>query len=488
MPTNSPTVAHYEHSTFFIDGDWVDTSATAVIDLVDSRDEEVFARVPAGDVKDIGRAVTAARKAFDKGEWSRLTPAQRAPYLRIIADVLESKSAELADSWTREAGVLFAVATKLVPDFANVFRYYADLAETFPFVERRTPTAGGEVGWLVREPAGVVAAIVPWNAPLASICWKVAPALLAGCSVVLKVSPEAPLEGYAMAEACAVAGIPPGVLNMVVADRGASEALVRDPRVDKVTFTGSTATGRRIAGILAERIGRATLELGGKSAAVVLDDADVELAARQLAGGACAISGQVCSSLTRIVTTPRSHARLVDALEAEFGRVIVGDPFDRATRLGPLASAAQRSRVESLIASGVDGGARLVTGGRRPAHLDRGYYVEPTLFDEVDNNDRIAQEEIFGPVLSVIPVQDEDEAVAVANDTIYGLNASVFTPDPEKAMSIARRLRSGTVGHNAFRSDFGIAFGGFKQSGIGREGGAEGLLGFLESKTVILDG
>jgi acyl-CoA reductase-like NAD-dependent aldehyde dehydrogenase len=291
-----------------------------------------------------------------------------------------------------------------------------------------------------------------------------------------------------IAEVAEEAGLPPGVLNVVTADREVSELLVRDPRVDKITFTGSTAAGRKIASLCGERIARCTLELGGKSAAVILDDMDLEAAAATLARAECFLSGQVCSSLTRVVVTRKRHDALVEALAGSFSQVRVGDPFDPRTQMGPLAAERQRSRVEGYIAQGVADGARLVTGGGRPKDLERGWYVEPTVFGEVDNSSAIAQEEIFGPVLSVIPANDEQDAIRVANDTIYGLNSSVFTNDVDRARDVARQLRAGTVGHNAFRTDFGVAFGGFKQSGIGREGGTEGLLPFLETKTVILEG
>jgi len=316
----------------------------------------------------------------------------------------------------------------------------------------------------------------------------VAPALLAGCTEVLKSSPEAPGEGYVLAEIAEEVGLPPGVLNVVTADREVSELLVRDPRVDKITFTGPTAAGRRIAAICGERIARCTLELGGKSAAVILDDVDIETVAQTISGAQCFLSGQVCSALTRIVVPRRRHDELLDALSSTFSGVRVGDPFDPETQMGPLASERQRDRVLGYVDRGVQVGATLATGGRRPAHLERGWFVEPTVFGNVDNGSTIAREEIFGPVLSVIPVDDERDAVRVANDTIYGLNASVFTNDVERARAVAGELRSGTVGHNAFRTDFGIAFGGFKQSGIGREGGIDGLYPFLETKTVILEG
>jgi aldehyde dehydrogenase (NAD+) len=371
---------------------------------------------------------------------------------------------------------------------SNALEPYAALADTFPFEEQCPPTAGGEFGLLVREPVGVVGAIIPWNAPLALICHKIGPALVAGCTIVLKSSPEAPGEGYVVAEVAEKIGLPPGVLNVVTADREVSELLVRDPGVDKITFTGSTAAGRRIASLCGERIARCTLELGGKSAAVILDDMDLGTAAKTIARAECSLSGQVCSSLTRIVVSRNRHDELVDALSSSFSEVRVGDPFDEQTQMGPLVSERQRDRVVGYITKGVDEGARLATGGGRPKDLDRGYYVEPTVFGNVDNSSTIAREEIFGPVLSVIPAADEQDAVRIANDTIYGLNASVFTNDVDRARQVAGQLRSGTVGHNNFRTDFGMAFGGFKQSGIGREGGKEGLLPFLETKTVILEG
>jgi betaine-aldehyde dehydrogenase len=282
-------------------------------------------------------------------------------------------------------------------------------------------------------------------------------------------------------------GLPPGVLNVLTADREVSEELVRHPGVDKITFTGSTAAGRRIGAICADRVARCTLELGGKSPAIVLDDYDVEKAAATLAGGISYLSGQVCHSLTRVLVTARRHDAMVDALSAAMNGLRVGDPFDETVNMGPLASARQRARVEDYIARGRAEGARVAAGGGRPKGLDRGFYVEPTVFAGVDNHAVIATEEIFGPVLCVTAARDEDDAVALANDNPYGLNATVFTDDADRAYGVARRVRSGTVGHNGPRTDFSIAFGGFKQSGVGREGGTEGLLPFLETKTVVLD-
>ncbi len=473
---------------FFIGGQWVQPSSDATIKVTDSATEQLFLTVAEAQAADIDRAVTAAREAFDAGPWPRLSPAQRAGYLRAIGAELAKRSDEIGQIWPRESGVLHAIAQYGGSGAEATFNSFADQADTYPWEEPAKPTAGGQFGLLVHEPVGVVGAIIPWNAPMSLISYKVAPALLAGCTVVLKSSPEAPGEGYLVAEAAEAAGLPAGVLNVLTADREVSELLVRDPRVDKITFTGSTAAGRRIASLCGERIARCTLELGGKSAAVILDDMDLETAARTLSKAECFLSGQVCSSLTRIVVSQQRHDQLLEALAGTFAQVRVGDPFDAQTQLGPLAAERQRTRVLGYIDKGKSEGFTLATGGGRPKDLDRGWYVEPTVFGNVDNSSVIAQEEIFGPVLTVIPARDEADAVRIANDTIYGLNASVFTPDVDRARQVAGQLRSGTVGHNAFRTDFGIAFGGFKQSGIGREGSKEGLLPFLETKTVILEG
>lgn len=489
MTAAKATTAPVRHADrFFIGGEWVAPSSDATIDVIDSGTEELYYRVAAAGPDDVARAIAAARQAFDEGLWPRLTHAERADHLRALGAALAGRGDVLAQLWPRESGVLYKTAQYAGRIGSGALESYAALADSFPFEEECPPTIGGAFGLLVREPVGVVGAIIPWNAPVALICHKIGPALLAGCTVVLKSAPEAPGEGYVFAEAADEIGLPPGVLNVVTADREVSELVVRDPGVDKITFTGSTAAGRRIASLCGERIARCTLELGGKSAAVVLDDMDLGTAATTLARAECGLNGQVCSSLTRVIVTRTRHDELVDALASTFGQTRVGDPFDEQSQLGPLVSQRQRDRVEGLIAKGVAEGATLATGGGRPEGLDRGYYVEPTVFGNVDNASTIGREEIFGPVLSVIAAADEQDAVRIANDTIYGLNASVFTNDVERARAVARELRSGTVGHNAFRTDFGMAFGGFKQSGIGREGGKEGLLPFLETKAVILEG
>ncbi len=472
--------------SLFIGGEWVKPSAASVIEVRDSTTEEVFLTVAEAQAADVERAVAAARQAFDRGPWPRMSPAERAVYLNKIADAWTLRGEAVADSWSAESGVLRSMSAHAARGVAGTFRFYAGLGTSFAW-EEQCKSMMGQPALLVREPVGVVAAIIPWNATNSLLAQKAAAALIAGCTIIVKASPEAPTSPYLFAEICEEIGLPPGVVNVLTAEREVSELLVRNPGVDKVSFTGSTAAGRKIASICGERIARVTLELGGKSPAVILDDYDVGQAAESLARTAPLLTGQVCSSLTRIIVSEKRHDALVEALSARFGEIKVGDPFDAATQMGPLAMARQRDRVEMLIAKGQAEGARLAAGGGRPAHLNRGYFIEPTVFANVDNHSTIAREEIFGPVLSVIPAASEEQAIEIANDTIYGLNSSVFTNDPERAYAVGRRLRAGTVGHNGFKSDFTIAFGGFKQSGIGREGGVEGLHPYLEAKTMIFE-
>jgi acyl-CoA reductase-like NAD-dependent aldehyde dehydrogenase len=472
---------------FFIDGEWAVPSSDATIDVLSPATEEIFLTVAEAKVADIDRAVAAARTAFDVGPWPQMSHKERAAYLNALADGLDARADDIAQIWPNEMGITYGFAAAFAGTIGGVYRYYAGLADTFQWEERiENPPMGGDYALIVNEPVGVVGAIVPWNAPVNIMAYKLAPALIAGCTLVLKMSPEAPGTGYLLAEIAEQIGLPKGVLNLVTADRDASERLVRHPDVDKIGFTGSSAVGKRIASICGERVARCTLELGGKSAAVILDDYDVATAAESLVGSAVAMTGQICSSLTRIIVNKRQHDKLVDALSAGFEVVKVGDPFAADTGMGPLAMGRQRDKVEGMVGQAVRDGSKLVTGGKRPAHLNRGFFFEPTLFADVDNSDMIAREEIFGPVLSVIPANDEAHAVQLANDTVFGLNNSVFSNDPERAYSVGRQLRSGTVGHNAWRSDMSVGFGGFKQSGIGREGGSNGLRAYLEPKTMIM--
>jgi aldehyde dehydrogenase (NAD+) len=480
------TLAHPDQ--FFIGGGWVEASSAARFDITRPADEKVIARVAEAGEQDADRAVAAARQAFDTGPWPRMSPTERAGYLQRIAMGLSARDEQLAHIWTNQMGILHRYAQTSAAAAGGFFHYYAALAESFPFVERHQPIDGIGVGLLAREAVGVVLAIVPWNAPLMLAALKVAPALLAGCTVVLKASPEAPLDAYVLAEVAEAAGLPPGVLNVLTADRAVSEQMVRDPRVDKVSFTGSSVAGRKIASICGERIARCTLELGGKSAAIVLDDYDAGALAEGLAQSTAMMSGQVCAALTRIIVPRARHDEIAGALAASFGRLKVGDPYDEGSHLGPLAMGRQYDRVRDYVAKGRAEGATVVCGGDRPAGLDSGFYMAPTVLGNVSNDMIVAREEIFGPVVSMIAADDEAHAIAIANDSAFGLNGAVFTDDVDRAYRVARAMRTGTVGHNAFRTDFMIGFGGFKQSGLGREGGRDGLLPYLESKTILLTG
>jgi betaine-aldehyde dehydrogenase len=472
---------------FFIGGEWIAPSSSDTFNVIAPATEEVFLTVAAAREADIDRAVASARQAFDRGPWPRMSHRDRGEALRALAREFERRAGDIASAWPSEMGATHAVAKALTASLPASYDFYANLADTFPFTEYHQPSDGYGVGMLVREPVGVVGLIIPWNAPIALITYKLAPALLSGCTVIIKSSPEAPVAGLVIAEIAEAIGLPAGVINVVTADRQASEALVRNPGVDKISFTGSTAVGRHIGALCAQRIARCTLELGGKSPALVLDDADVSVVAEVLSQSTRLLTGQVCAALTRVIVEESKHDALVDALSASFQKIRIGDPYDAGIDMGPLAMRRQRDRVEEYIARGQADGAILATGGNRPRHLDRGFFIEPTVFGRVDNCAAIAQEEIFGPVICVIPARDDQQMIDIANDSIFGLNATVFSNDTSRIVGIGRKLRSGTVAQNAFRMDSMIGFGGFKQSGIGREGGAEGVSPYLETKVIMLD-
>ncbi|MEZ5735589.1 MAG: aldehyde dehydrogenase [Novosphingobium sp.] len=479
------TIQHPDR--FLIGGEWVEPSTDRKIAHVNPATEDVQVEVAEAMETDIDRAVAAARHAFDHGPWPRMTPRERASYLHKLAVLVEQRSEMLGHAWTREMGVVFDTAKHGGTAFAGYIEQHVGFADSFPWQESQPTTDGlGGDALLVREPVGVVGAIIPWNAAFVLGIVKMTPALLAGCTIVLKASPEAPLGPYIVMDMVQEIGLPPGVVNFVTADREASERLVRHPDVDKITFTGSTAAGKRIGSICAERVARCTLELGGKSAALVMDDYDLDVAAETLTNSMAYMTNQVCAALSRVVVPEDRHDRLVDALKSRFEAIRIGDPYDGATQMGPLAMARQLDRVENYIGIGKDE-AKLVTGGSRPPELNRGYYVQPTLFTEVDPGARIAQEEIFGPVVAVIRAKDEQDAIRIANQSLYGLDGAVFTYDREKAYATARQIRTGTIGQNLHRMDFGVSFGGFKQSGIGREGGFDGLKSFCETKAIMLD-
>jgi betaine-aldehyde dehydrogenase len=472
----------------FVGGEWVRSTSGEHFDVVDCSTEHVVAHVAKANSGDILRAVAAARQAFDSGPWPRMRPQERAAFLGRMAERFEARNDEFATIWSIESGVVYKIAQPRIGLFlSGACRQYAALAEQYPFSERKK-ALGGQEACRRMEPVGVIAVVLPWNGPAGLMAYKVAPALLAGCTIIIKSPPEAPCSAYLFAEICEEIGLPPGVVNVVTADRDVSEELVRHPGVDKITFTGSTAAGRIIGAVAAQRVARVTLELGGKSPAIVLEDYDVAAAAKTIATSFFGyLSGQVCHSLTRIIVPASRHDQMVSALSDVARGIVLGDPFATDTTAGPLINARQRATVEGFVAKGIEEGATLSVGGRRPSHLPRGFFFEPTVFGNVDNRSTIAQQEIFGPVLCVIPARDTSEAIEIANDTIFGLNAAVFTNDADRALDVAKQIRSGTVGHNGSRTDFTIGFGGFKQSGIGREGGVEGLEAFLESKTIVLD-
>ena len=474
--------------TLFIGGEWVEPQGSETIEVVSPHTEEVIATVPHASEADIDTAVAAARQAFDAGEWSGMEVAERADLMAALSAAIGEKAGELAETITAENGspITFShmgqvFAAQMVLDW---FTGYA--RDTFQVEEQRQ---GILATTLVRhEPVGVVGAIVPWNVPLFVTMLKLAPAMVAGCTMVLKPAPETPLDAYMLAELLEKIGLPKGVVNLVPAGREVGEHIVRHPGVDKIAFTGSTAAGKRIASICGEQLKRVTLELGGKSAAVILDDADLTQTLDGLMPASTMNNGEACVAQTRILASRERYAEVVDGLSERVGALKVGDPMDDATEVGPLVAERQRERVEKYLASGQEDGARITVGGGRPAGMDTGWYVEPTVFADVDNSMRIAQEEIFGPVLSVIPYDTVDDAVAIANDSTYGLSGSVWGQDAEQCLDVARRVRTGHMNVNGFMLEPCAPFGGFRQSGLGRELGPEGLAAYLEDKALNLFG
>ncbi|MEU5979673.1 aldehyde dehydrogenase [Streptomyces sp. NPDC047315] len=474
------------HEKLFIGGRWVKPAGAGTIEVVSPHTEQVVGRVPHAAPADVDMAVAAAREAFDHGPWPRMTLAARAEVVTRIKDALLARHQELAELITLQNGspVSFSVRGQALSAVA-IFGAALAAAAELTLEEERQGLAGPVL--VRREPVGVVAAVVPWNAPQFTIAAKLAPALLAGCTVVLKPSPETPLDAYFLAEVCEQAGVPDGVLSVLPADRDTSAHLVSHPGIDKIAFTGSVEAGKKIMAAAAENLTRVSLELGGKSAAIVLDDADLDAAVKGIVGGTCAAnSGQACVALTRVLVPASRYDEVAAALTAAFGALKVGDPSDPATTVGPMVTKRQQQRNLDYIRIGREEGAKLLTGGGVPADRSTGWYVEPTLFGEVTNDMRIAREEIFGPVVCLIRYASEEEAVRIANDSDYGLSGAVFTTDVERGISIARRIRTGTFTVNGVRLEVTAPFGGFKNSGIGREFGKEGLAGYYEYQTVNL--
>ncbi|WP_409180722.1 aldehyde dehydrogenase [Amycolatopsis sp. VS8301801F10] len=481
MPAQPPLwQGHYDK--LFLDGKWAAPASGRVFDVVSPSTEEVLAQVAEGGEADIDTAVSAARHAFDHGPWPRMPLDERIAALRKLSAALAEHETEIARLVSAEMGCPITLSTKMQAIGPRLLLdAFLDLAPDYPWQDTRRSATGHAL--VTREPVGVVAAIVPWNAPLLITMIKLAPALLAGCTVVLKPSPETPLDAYLLGDLLDKIGLPGGVVNIVPAGREVSEYLVRHRGVDKVSFTGSTAAGRRIGALCGQDLRRCTLELGGKSAAVLLGDADLDAAIAAVRAVSLRNTGQVCSNKTRIVVARSLRDELHDRLVDLIGSMPVGDPFDPATEIGPLASAAQRARVEGYLADGKASGASLLIGGGRPEGLERGWYVSPAVFADVDPDAKIAQEEIFGPVLTVHTFDTEEEAVAIANNSDYGLNGSVFSADPEHALAVARRIRTGTVEVNGNPVGFTAPIGGFKNSGIGREAGPEGFDAYVELKS-----
>ncbi|MEO6152877.1 MAG: aldehyde dehydrogenase [Croceibacterium sp.] len=485
MTPHGVTIRHPDK--LYIGGEWVTASSGRQLEIVNPNSEDVIARVAEANDADMDLAVAAARHAFDHGPWPTTPPAERGAKLMEMIDYLEKRVPELSAAWTAQVGGLASFAPIMHGGSVAGLRGLAALGANFPWVTQQKGMVV-DTAIIAREPVGVVAAIAPWNAPFGIMANKVFYALVAGCTVVVKPSPETPLEAYIIAEAAEAVGLPAGVLNLVPAERAASAHLVENPGIDKVSFTGSSAAGAKIAEACGRRIARCALELGGKSAAIVRDDFPIEVAAAILGNTITVMSGQVCAMISRAIVPRRRHDELAEAIAVVMKGIKIGNSEDPDTQLGPLAMKRQLERVEMYLEEGRKSGADLVTGGQRPAHINKGYFIEPTLFANVDNRSRIAREEIFGPVLCLIPADDEEDAIRIANDSDFGLNGSVFTNDPQAAYDISRRVRTGVMGQNGMRMEFGMPFGGFKQSGIGREGGEEGLWPYLETKTILLDG
>jgi len=464
---------------FYIGGEWVKPAGTGTFDVHNASTEEVMGHIPDGSPADVDRAVAAARAAFES--WAATAPSQRAECLRRISQGLLARQQELVEIIIDELGAPRPMTSQYMVAFpASTLAFYAELLKTFAFEERIGNSQ------IVREPVGVVGAITPWNYPLHQIVAKVGPALAAGCTLVVKPSEVVPLSCFVFAEIVHDAGLPPGVFNFLTGSGPVvGEAIAAHPGVDMVSFTGSTCAGRRVAELAAKTVKKVSLELGGKAANVILDDAEFEKAVRTGVGYSYINSGQTCAAWTRMLVPKHRHDEAVRIAKDEAEKVTVGDPKVGTARLGPVVSATQRDRIRDYIRQGIAAGADLVTGGAAPPPgLERGYYVRPTVFANVRSEMTIAQEEIFGPVLCILPYEDEEDAIRIANDTIYGLGGAVWSGDVERAKRVARRIRSGQLDINGAPFNPIAPFGGTKQSGVGRELGRYGLEEYLEPKAL----
>ncbi|MEV6768763.1 aldehyde dehydrogenase [Nocardia sp. NPDC051030] len=474
-----------EQTGLFIGGAWVTASGDARIDVVNPSTEALLGSIPEATPRDVDRAVLEAQNAFkDPGGWSTWTGAERAAVLRRLADALNRRGSETAEIVSRQNGMPIAVSSGLEAAFpALLLNMYADTIDEQPKTTRRPGLLGGQID-VVRKPMGVVAAIVPWNFPQTLAMSKVAPAIAAGNTVVLKPSPETVLDSIILAECIAEAGVPNGVINIVPGGREIGEYLVRHPGIKRVAFTGSTAAGRSIAETCGRLLRPVSLELGGKSATIILDDGDIANSIESFFGATLLNNGQTCFLGTRVLAPRRRYNEIVDTLAGLAQAATVGDAMDPATMIGPMVSARQRDRVEGYIQRGSADGATIVAGGSRPERA--GWFVAPTIFADVNNSQELAQEEIFGPVLAVISYDDDDHAVAIANDSAYGLGGTVWSQDPIRARALAERIDTGTIGINGYTPDPAAPFGGVKASGIGREFGPEAIDDYTDLQTIYL--
>ncbi|MBV8347527.1 MAG: aldehyde dehydrogenase [Mycolicibacterium sp.] len=474
-----------EWDKLFIGGKWTEPSTDEVIEVHSPATGEYVGRVPLAAAGDVDAAVAAARKAFDEGPWPSTPPAQRAAVIQAVVKLLEDRKDYFTYLLTCETGQPQTIIEAMHwAGSMGALNFFATAADKVAWTETRNGSYGQTI--VSREPMGVVGAIIAWNVPLFLAVNKLGPALLAGCTVVLKPAAETPLTANALAEVFAEAGLPEGVLSVVPGGIETGQALTSNPAVDMFTFTGSSAVGKEVGKHAADKLKPCTLELGGKSAAIILEDVDLASAVPMLVFSGVMNAGQGCVNQTRILAPRSRYDEVVEAVSQFVQALPVGLPSDPATQIGPLISDKQRQRVEGYIKKGIDEGARLVCGGGRPDGLDSGYFVQPTVFADVDNKMTIAQEEIFGPVLSIIPYEGEGDAIRIANDSVYGLAGSVWTTDIPKGIEIASKIRTGTYGINWYAFDPGSPFGGYKNSGIGRENGPEGVEHFCQLKSVLM--
>ncbi|AGB20635.1 NAD-dependent aldehyde dehydrogenase [Mycobacterium sp. JS623] len=485
MTQTVDTAYKTEYDKLFIGGKWVEPSTADVIEVFSPATGQKVGQVPLAAEADVNAACAAARKAFDEGPWPQTPPAERAAVIGRALKLLEDRADLFKHLLKLETGQPPTIVDMMQYGASvSTLQYYAGAADKYTWNEIRDGIYGQTL--VTKEPVGVVGAVVAWNVPLFLAVNKLGPALLAGCTVVLKPAAETPLSTNALAEAFAEAGLPEGVLSVVPGGVETGRALTSNPELDKFTFTGSSAVGKEIGKLAAEKLKPCTLELGGKSAAIILEDADLDSTLPMLVFSGLMNCGQACVGQTRILAPRSRYDEVVEKVSAAVAAMPVGLPDDPASMIGPLISEKQRERVEGYIKKGVDEGARIVTGGGRPEGLDGGWFVQPTVFADVDNSMTIAQEEIFGPVLAIIPFDTEADAIRIANDSVYGLAGSVFTTDFGKAVEIAKKIRTGTYAVNMYAFDPGAPFGGYKNSGLGRENGPEGIEQYCEAKSILL--